>query len=193
MFERFYDIADFLLPVRIIKRDNVLWIEDRRPTKDMLLSAGGAVILVWLVAQVAYWALSEANMFKFVVPGVAVAGYLIYRVLTRTFREIYVFDKTKDTYWFTRQSVLKKEVIQGSASQFRAAEVLKKTVSNDDGTSYTYHAALLQEPGLLLGTDETQVLREEDPVYNSHRTEARIVAAIASFLNITNNNTVDTL
>jgi len=191
MFERFYDIIDYILPVYIIRRDEVLSIEDRRPTTDMLLSGAGAFILIWLAGQTTYWAFSEETLFKFAIPAVAAAGYLIYRVLTRTFREIYVFDKTKDTYWFTRQSVLRKEVIQGSASQFRAAEVIRKTVSSEDGSYCTYQAALLQQPGLLLGTDETQILREDVPIYNRQVTEERIASAISRFLNITNNYEVD--
>jgi hypothetical protein len=194
MFESFYDIIDYLFPIYIIRRDDVLSIEDRRPTVDMLLSAAGAVILIWLSAQTIYWAFSEESVFKFLILAIAAAGYLIYRALTRTFREIYVFDKTKDTYWFTRQSVLKKEVIQGAASQFRAAEVIRQISYDDSGyETYTYRAALLQQPGLLLGTDETQVLRENPPIYNSYMAEAKIAGAISSFLNITNHHEVDTL
>ena len=82
-------------------------------------------------------------------------------------------------------------MIQGSASQFRAAEVIKQTVHSENSTSYIYSATLLQEPGLLLGMDETQRLREDPPIYNRYETEERIANAIADFLNITNNYEVD--
>jgi hypothetical protein len=110
--------------------------------------------------------------------GVALVAALVF-IIRGTFREVYVFDKTRDAYIFTRQSVLKKDVLEGSASQFRAVQLqLRSTEDND-----TYMVTLLMQ-GMLLGQSDTQILRESPPVFNSYDAEARIANAIAKFLAI---------
>jgi hypothetical protein len=51
MFEPIYRILDYIFPVYIINRNEVLTIEDRRPTRNMVLSILGvlavAVMVVW--------------------------------------------------------------------------------------------------------------------------------------------------
>jgi hypothetical protein len=177
MFEPIYRILDYIFPVYIINRNEVLTIEDRRPTRNMVLSILGvlavAVLVVW--------------------------GWLSHTLLLDTlsfivaFREFYVFDKPTDTYSFVRQSVFKKDEIKGAASLFRATEVLCEEEYSRYGTVHRYHAAVLQDPSLLFGADEVQKLRQSRPMYNREQTEANMVAAIASFLNIKNNGTVKTL
>lgn len=206
MFEQFWDILDYLFPVYIVNRDDVLVIEDRRPTSSMFFS----VLLLLAAIVVAIWGWLSATLkldaLSFITMG-GILGAALYFCIRGTVREVYVFDRSKDTYIFTRQGVFKKDVIQGSASQFRAAEVLRQISKNDDNyinesllkksnsfwVSYIYRAALLQNPELLLGTDEIQILREQAPIFSSHKVETRTVAAIASFLKITDNGTVDSL
>jgi len=192
MFEPIYRILDYIFPVYIINRNEVLTIEDRRPTRNMVLSILGvlavAVMVVW--GWLSHTLLLDT--LSFIVAG-GVLATALYFCLTGTFREFYVFDKPTDTYSFVRQSVFKKDEIKGAASLFRATEVLCEEEYSRYGTVHRYHAAVLQDPSLLFGADEVQKLRQSRPMYNREQTEANMVAAIASFLNIKNNGTVKTL
>jgi hypothetical protein len=187
MFERYYDIIDYLFPVRIIRIGETLSIEDRRPTSIMFISAlcvlvffTGAVMTVFFngfTGEVGYWLGPTA-------------GWLVSLLfaINGTFREIYVFDKPGDTYRFTRQSIFKKDVLEGSLSQFRAVQ-LERRSSDDDST---YMVALLMQ-GMLLGQPDTQILRENPPIFNNYETEERIAGAISSFLNIKQADDTDVL
>ncbi|MEP6850010.1 MAG: hypothetical protein ABI999_14220 [Acidobacteriota bacterium] len=185
MFDGILVILDYIFPVYIIRREEVLVIEDRRPTRTMFFSIAGLLAIVafgiwgWFSHRVVL------DTFTFTLFGGAVAVALFF-CIRGNFRETYIFDKSKDTYFFTRQSVFKKDVIQGSASQFRAVEVIDKVTYTDDDEVHTFHAALLQQPGLLLGTDETVILRESAPIYNRRQTEERIARVLSSFLDVTN-------
>ena len=94
-----------------------------------------------------------------------------------TIREVYFFDKTTDTYAFVRQFIHRKEIIEGSLSQFTGAYV--KTQTNDESESY--FVVLNQEGMFLTGVSE-QTLREAVPIFNSFAREADIANAISAFL-----------
>ena len=187
MFQRYYDIIDYLFPVYIIRRDDTLSIEDRRPTlattisglafAGFLLGAVATIFFYGFTGEVGYWLGPAAGWFV-----------ALLFAINGTFREIYVFDKTSDTYIFTRQSVLKKDVLQGSLSQFRAVQVECRT--DDDDSNYM--VALLMQ-GMLLGQPDTQILRENPPAFNSYDVEVRIAGAISSFLNIERQDDIDVL
>ena len=190
MFDRIFDILDYIFPVYIIRRDEVLVIEDRRPNRLMIFAA---YILLAVIAFVIWGLFSgglKVDSFTYAFVGV-IAAATLFICARGTLREVYVFDKSKDTYVFTRQTLLKKDVIEGAASQFRAGMVLRQEINSDRISDYIYYAALIQNGDLLLGTNEVQKLRQDPPMYNRHQTEIRIVGAITSFLNITNNNTID--
>jgi hypothetical protein len=187
VFERYYDIINYLFPLRILRIGDTLSIEDRRPTLSTFVSAlcflgflAGAAVTVFIygfTGEVAYWVGPAAGWlvsFLFAING--------------TFREIYVFDKPTDTYTFTRQSVLKKDVLEGSLSQFRAVQLERRTSDDDDN----YMVALLMQ-GMLLGQPDTQILRENPPAFNNYETEERIAQAISSFLNIKQADDTDIL
>src|SRR5215470_9901093 len=108
MFDRFYDILDYLFPVYIIKRDQTLSIEDRRPTAITFIS--GSLSILFLAGAAATIALKGFTSDVGYVLGPA-AGFLVSFAfgIKGTFREIYVFDKPSDTYIFTRQSIWKKD------------------------------------------------------------------------------------
>lgn len=185
MVEKIWDILNYIFPVYVIDRMEVLIIEDRRPTLLMLLSALAMLaMIVYAISSLPSIRIGEDIWF--IVGMGAIILFLGVVVSRGTFREIYVFDKPRDTYTFTRQSVLKKDVLQGSLSQFRAVYVGERR--RDD--SRMYMVALLQQ-GMLLGASETQILRENPPVFNSRFTELRIATAISKFLNIECQGVVD--
>lgn len=174
---------NYLFPVKIIRLDDVLIIEDRRPTATLFWSGLIGILTLAFTIYAAVGLISLGFLWLVLVFG-GLAIFLIGYCLTRNFREIYVFDKAKDTYIFTRQSAFKKDSIQGALSQFRAVQVQRKEVSGDNSTQEIYHVALLEQGGLLFGSSGTQVLREEPPVFNSFEAESRIASAISSFLNV---------
>ena len=192
MLEPIYRILDFIFPVYIINRDQVLSIEDRRPTRNMFLSIVGLLVVIVF----ATWGWFSHTL---IIDGLtltlfgAALGAALYFCLRGTFRELYVFDKTTDTYTFIRQSVLRKDIVQGAASLYQSVEVLCVEEQKDSWTVYHYHAALLQDPSMLFGADEVQKLRESKPMYNCEQTEINIASAISRFLNIRNNGTVETV
>lgn len=94
-------------------------------------------------------------------------------------RETYIFDKPTDTYRFTRQYLYKKEVIEGTLTQFRGAGV--RTFTADDSESYS---VTLHQGGMFLGGAGDQLLRESIPIMNSWDTEAGIANSSQEFLNI---------
>jgi len=179
VFDRLWSLIcerfEFLAPVWIIQRPETLTILDYRPTFFMALTAAGFVILgvscVFLFFKI-------ATAFSFGLWALAAPGIACVVLLFRgTIREAYYFDKTTDSYAFVRQFIHRKEVIEGSLSQFTAAYV--KTETNDD--SARYYVVLKQEGMFLTGVSE-QNLREELPIFNSFDNEARIANAISGFL-----------
>ncbi|MEP7074479.1 MAG: hypothetical protein ABI878_01610 [Acidobacteriota bacterium] len=193
MFDRFFDVLDYIFPVYVIERDEIMVIDDRRPTARMVYSLLASLTVI-IVAGWAWWS-------KAVIPDAfalsvfaAILAATLYFCVRGNYRETYVFNRSKDIYIFTRRSIIKKDVTEGAASQFRAAEVIRQVSYDDNGyENFAYRAALLQQPGLLFGTDETLILRENAPIYNSRGAEAKIARAIATFLNITNNQEVESI
>ena len=196
----------FVFGPYIVVFDDVLTIEDRRPTLKMVLASGALVAIVviagwgWLTGSLIVDGLT-------IIFGAAALGVALFFVVKGNFREVYIFDKKMDTYTFTRQSVLRKDVLEGSASQFRAVQIEKRIrddrdldemafdqVLHTDSRSggETYMVALLNG-GMLFGQSDTQILREDPPFLNSRATESRIAAAIAKFLNIPREGVVDVL
>lgn len=204
--ERLWDMMNYLFGVWIVAQDDVLYIEDRRPTQKMGLSVGGIIV----IGTFASWAwlkdvlIVDAYTITLTLAPVVVALFFIVR---GNFREVYVFNKKTDSYTFTRQSVLRKDVLEGSASQFRAVQIEKRIRDDRDATSLVgdmllktdsrsgdevYMVALLLD-GLLFGQSDTQILREDPPFLNFRSTENRIANAIGKFLNIPREGVVDLL
>jgi len=179
VFDRLWSLIcerfEFLAPVWIIRRPETLTILDYRPTFFMALTAAGFMILgiscVFLFFKIA--TAFSFGLWAIAAPGVACA-VLLFR---GTIREVYYFDKTTDSYSFVRQFIHRKEVIEGSLSQFTGAYV--KMEKGDESESY--YVMLKQEGMFLTGVSE-QTLREEVPIFNSFDNEARIANAISSFL-----------
>ncbi len=169
------DRFGFISPVWIIRRPETLTILDYRPTFYMFLTAAGfvgmAVLFVFLFVKI-----GAVDSFGLWATAVFAVGCLALS-FRGTVREVYYFDKTTDSYSFVRQFIYRKEVIEGSLSQFTGAYV--KTESNDDGE--TYYVMLKQEGMFLTGVSE-QALREEVPIFNLFDREARIANAISGFL-----------
>ncbi len=165
----------FMIPLRIIRRPESLTILDYRPTLFMFLTAAG--FLVFAVLFVLSWFRFDAgDSFALWVTGIPSVVCLILS-FRGTLREVYYFDKTTDQYAFVRRFIHRKEVIEGSMSQFTGAYV--KTVSSDESESYFI---VLQQEGMFLTGASEQTLREETPIFNSFEREARIANAISSFL-----------
>jgi hypothetical protein len=86
---------------------------------------------------------------------------------------------------------MNKDVLEGSASQFRAVQVELKTGASDDDREYYMVALLCQGP--LFGQSETQVLREDPPMLNTRATANRIASAISKFLDIPRQGVVEVI
>lgn len=166
-----------MAPVWIVPRPETLTIFDYRPTFLMFLSAAGSLFFSALFVLFLVKIDSVIDSFGFWVIGIFALALLVLS-LRGTIREVYFFDKTKDSYAFVRQFIYRKEIIEGALSQFTGAYV--RTQTNDD--SETYFVMLKQEGMFLTGVAE-QTLREEVPIFNSFDSEARIANAISSFLN----------
>lgn len=166
-----------MAPVWIVPRPETLTIFDYRPTFLMFLSAAGSLFFSALFVVFLVKIDSVIDSFGFWVIGIFALALLVLS-LRGTIREVYFFDKTKDSYAFVRQFIYSKEIIEGALSQFTGAYV--RTQTNDD--SETYFVMLKQEGMFLTGVAE-QTLREEVPIFNSFDSEARIANAISSFLN----------
>lgn len=166
-----------MAPVWIVPRPETLTIFDYRPTFLMFLSAAGSLFFSALFVVFLVKIDSVIDSFGFWVIGILALALLVLS-LRGTIREVYFFDKTKDSYAFVRQFVYRKEIIEGALSQFTGAYV--RTQTNDD--SETYFVMLKQEGMFLTGVAE-QTLREKVPIFNSFDSEARIANAISAFLN----------
>ena len=164
-----------LIPLRIIRRPETLTILDYRPTFVMAATVLGFVILAASFVLL-FFKIDRGASLALVAVG-APAAACVFLVFRGTIREVYYFDKTKDSYAFVRQFIHRKEVIEGAMSQFTGAYV--KTETNED--SKTYFVILKQEGMFLTGVSE-QTLREEVPIFNSFEREAAIANAISGFL-----------
>ncbi len=165
----------FVIPLRIIRRPESLTIFDYRPTFIMFLAMALSLFLgVSLVLLI--FKFDIVDSFAMWAIGLFLAACIAF-MFRGTVREVYNFDKTSDSYTFVRQFIHRREVIQGSLSQFTGARV--KTVSDDESESY--YVVLDQEGMFLTGVNE-QTLREEVPIFNSFDSEARIANAISGFL-----------
>lgn len=184
MLEKIFDIINYIFPVYIIDHNDALYIEDRRPTGRMLILGPAALALLayalYLFASYLWAGATPGEnpwLLVALIVGSAVCALL---ALSGTFREIYVFDKPRDTFVFTSQSLLKKDVIEGGLSQFRAVEV--EAIDVDDN-NFVYRVVLLQHGPFLSGSDR-HILRESETLFGSRRDEARIANAISKFLGI---------
>lgn len=167
------DRFGFIVPLWVIRRPESLTILDYRPTFMMFLTALGFAILA--VSFVLYF-FKINDSFGLWAIGIPAALCIIF-LFRGTIREVYYFDKRTDSYSFVRQFIHRKEVIEGSISQFTGAHV--KTERHEQ--SETYFVILKQEGMFLTGVSE-QTLREEVPLFNSFEREARIANAISSFI-----------
>src|SRR6476469_6642383 len=147
VFDRLSDLLwdrfAFIAPVRIISRPETLTIMDYRPTLTMFLTGLGVIVVA--VALVLFFFTSDVGAVS-ALAGLAasclVCGIFLFR---GTIREVYVFDRTNDTYAFIRQFIHRKEVIEGAMSQFTGAYV--KTETNEDSESYF---VVLKQEGMFL-------------------------------------------
>jgi hypothetical protein len=173
MFEKIYDMIAIATPIRVIERPESLTIMDYRPTIVMALCLPVGLAMtgfsIWLIVAIG----TETMAAVFLCTLLAIAA--IFFALQQTIREVYYFDKQKDSYCFVRQFVFRREVIEGSMDQFTGASV--KTVTNDGNNSY--FVVLNQEGMFLTGVSE-QMLRENAPIFNTFSNEATIANAISS-------------
>ncbi len=172
-------MIEWLIGVKIITRPDQLIIEDRRPTWPMLLSMLGTVFFTLMFALRLlfgeFLGIDSTGMWMLGIPAVVCVG-LSFR---GTIREQYVFDRPSDTYHFVRQFLYKKEVIEGTLSQFRGVGV--KRFYNGE---YETDVVMLVQGGVLFGSSSEQPLRESKPAFNFWNTEARIAESIHKFLRI---------
>ena len=175
------DMFAFAVPLRIIDRPERLIIQDYRPTMLMLLSGLGFFLLAGLLISL-LWSFGSA------LDGLAIGVLVLFAIICLgvavifgTIREVYIFDRTTDSYTFIRQFLYRKEVIEGALSQFTGAKV--ETHTHEENQK-TYTVVLRQEGMFLTGVSE-QTLREEVPIFNSFSNEADIANAIDAFLHRT--------
>ena len=164
-----------LIPLRIIRRPETLAILDYRPTFVMAATVLRFVILAASFVLLFFKIDSGASLALVAVGAPAAA--CVFLVFRGTIREVYYFDKTKDSYAFVRQFIHRKEVIEGAMSQFTGAYV--KTEENEDSRSYF---VMLKQDTMFMTGETEQALRENVPWFNSFDREARIANAISSFL-----------
>lgn len=178
-YEKIKGMINWLVGVKIIKRAESLIIEDRRPTWPMLLSMLGSFVFS-VIFGLRFLFANAAGVDSFGMWSLGLAAIVCVALSFRgTIREVYIFDKPSDTYRFTRQFIYKKDVIEGTISQFRGVGV--RTDEIEDSTK---HSVVLRQDGLLLGASPEQPIRESTPALNSWDTEARIANAIHQFLDI---------
>ena len=176
LWEMVFGRLDFIVPLKIIGRPETLSILDYRPTFWMFLTAAGtvlfAVLFIFFIIQIR----SPVDSFMLWVTAV---GALVCLGLSfrGTIREVYFFDRPKDSYTFIRQFMHRREVIEGSLSQFTGAYV--KTEKGEDSDAYF---VVLNQDGMFLTGVSEQTLREEVPIFNSFNNESRIADAISGFL-----------
>ena len=175
------DRFGFLVPLWIARRPESLIIMDYRPTVLGFLAAMGFVVLTVLFFLFLFvWEMPDSYGLWFTgIPALVCLAITI----KGTIREVYYFDRTKDSYAFVRQFIYRREVIEGSLSQFTGAYVKTETHYNtqSDSNSTAFFVVLQQEGMFLTGVSE-QRLREEAPMFNTHDREARIANAISGFL-----------
>lgn len=170
------DNIGFMAPVLVIDRPESLTVLDYRPNLMMLLSAAGFLVFAGLFG----WSLMTLGLDVPIALWATGIPAVICLVLTfrGTIREVYIFDRTTDSYALIRQFLYKKDVVEGTLSQFTGAYV--KTVTDPEAGS-AYYVVLKQEGMFLTGVEE-QTLREQPPVLSSFSTESRIANAISNFL-----------
>ncbi len=189
--EYIWNLINYICGVWIVSRDDVLVIEDRRPTLRTALAFGLLIALIVVMAQ--SWLAHNLKFDAWTISlFAAIFVVAVFLAVKDNFREVYVFNKKTDTFTFTRQSVLNKDVLEGSASQFRAVQVERRVTKGGSFDKTTYMVALLVG-GMLFGQSDTQVLRETPPFLNFLSTEKRIANAIAKFLAIPLQSVVDVL
>lgn len=175
------DRLDFLVPLWIARRPESLIIMDYRPSVLGFLAAVGFVVLTVLFFLFLFvWETPDSYGLWFTgIPALVCLAVS----LKGTIREAYYFDRTKDSYAFVRQFIYRREVIEGSLSQFTGAYVKTETHYNTQSDSYsTAFFVVLQQEGMFLTGVTEQRLREEAPMFNTHDREARIANAISGFL-----------
>ena len=178
VFDRLSDLIwdkfAVIAPVWIIDREETLSIIDYRPTLTMFLAMVAFVIVLLssVLLFFRYWELG-LHLLALAAPFLVCVFFLF----QGTLREVYVFDRPSDSYFFTRQFIHRREVIEGAMSQFTGAYV--KTVTNDESESY--FVVLKQEGMFLTGVTE-QTLRDVVPIFNSFDREAEIANAIDGFI-----------
>jgi hypothetical protein len=141
----------------------------------MSLTAAGFVVMSVLFFLFLF-RFDEPDSLGLWATGIPAAGCLVLS-FRGTIREAYYFDKTKDSYAFVRQFIYRREVIEGSLSQFTGAYV--KTIKGDESESYF---VMLKQEGMFLTGVNEQTLCEEVPIFNSFGREAQIANAISGFL-----------
>lgn len=114
--ESIWDRFAFIAPVRIIRNRETLSIVDYRPTFTMFLTGLGFVCLA--IAAVLLFFRFDAGLLSglSVIAASCLVGVVF--LFRGMIREINFFDKATDSYFFTRQFIHRREVIQGSMSQF---------------------------------------------------------------------------
>lgn len=171
----------FLVPLWIARRPDSLIIMDYRPTVLGFFAAIGFVVLTVLFFLFLFlWKRDDSiGLWLTGIPALVCLAIS----LKGTIREAYYFDRSKDSYAFVRQFIYRREVIEGSLSQFTGAYVKTETNYNSEssGASKSYFVVLQQEGMFLTGVSE-QTLREEVPIFNTYAREARIANAISGFL-----------
>jgi hypothetical protein len=174
----------FMIPLWIIRRPETLTILDYRPTFLMFMTVVGFAALAILFVLF-FFNIDTGFSYVLWAP-VPPAIFCVFLLFRGTIREVYYFDKTNDSYTFIRQFIHRKEVIEGTLSQFTGAYV--KTAEHKNSESYenskSYFVVLKQEGMFLTGVSE-QTLREEVPIFNSFDREAKIASAISGFLSST--------
>lgn len=175
LWDRVIEPFNFIAPVFIVKQPESLTIVDYRPTLMMFLTALG---LLGSVSGFAYFLIKYGFSDSLLLWVTAIPAVVCAALMFRgTIREYYYFDKTNDKYFFNRQFIHRKEVIEGAISQFTGARV--KTERNEETNSY--YVVLEQEGMFLTGVSE-QILREDVPIFNSFSNESRIANAISAYL-----------
>jgi hypothetical protein len=170
-----WDHVSVIFPLRIIEQPERVTILDYRPTLTMFLTGVGVLLLALSFVSL-FFGMDIAIFSGLWTIGIPFIFCVIF-LFRGTIREAYCFDKEAGTYTLVRQFIHRKEVIEGSLSQFTGAYV--KTETHDD--SETYYVVLKQEGMFLTGVTE-QALREVVPIFNSFDKEARIANAISSYL-----------
>ena len=181
---RFIDqILGYIVPLRIIRREETLAIFDYRPTALMFFTGAGFLFFGGsFVLYLLYFGAEDLFILSVIgLIAIACGGFFI---LKGTIREVYHFDRKMGTYTFIRRFVHRREVIEGDVSQFTGAFV--KTVRNSDfvdgeSESESYFVVLQQE-GMFRTGETEQTLRSNVPIFNSYDRELRIATTIRAFI-----------